>query len=46
MTRFINAWDAVVLHTRLATIDDLFLVLLTMTIVVALLVPVVRRFAV
>ena len=46
MSRLLNAWDAVVLHTRFATIDDFILVLLTTTLVLAVLAPVVRRLAV
>ena len=46
MTRLLNAWDAVVLHTRFPTIDDFFLVLLTMTIVLAVQTSVVRGLAV
>jgi hypothetical protein len=43
MTRFANAWDAVVLHTRFATLDDWVLVLVTITIVLAILAPIARR---
>ena len=41
--RILDAWDAVVLHTRFATLDDLTLVLLTTAIALAVLVPVARR---
>ena len=43
MTRLTNAWDAVVLHTKFATLDDFALVLVTICIVLALLIPLVRR---
>jgi hypothetical protein len=46
MAIVISAWDTVVLHPMLATVNDWFLVGLTVVVLLALLAPAARRFAV
>jgi hypothetical protein len=46
MIRIFKAWDALILHPRLADLDDWFLVGLTVVVLFALFVPVARRLAV
>jgi hypothetical protein len=45
MSRIFNAWDVAVFHTPFATLDDWFFLLLSGSIILAIVTPVARRIA-